>query len=151
MRLIIIPLFILILVSVSVQMINFMPLFSGGEYSIGMENYDQSLATIGLTDLLFDITIIAGFIGLMVGSALVGIIAGLEIEVLGSTIQISEQSQKILQTSMFYLGLWGVFSVLATTGILGLGLFSIPIFGILFYIILTLLYVLGIQQQINKG
>lgn len=151
MKLIIFPLFFIILIAISVQLINFSPLYSGGISNTGLESGENSLQLIGISDMIFDISLGIGFLGLMISSALIGILSGLQIEVIGSTLQLSEQAQKILQIGLFYVGLWGIFSLLASTGLLGIGIFSIPVFGILFYLILTLLYVLGIQQQISNS
>lgn len=151
MKLILIPLFILILTSISVQMFNFQSPDFTGEGNTNLPSQSSQLTDLGISNTSFTVTVMGGFIILFTTIAGVGIISGLNISVFGSTVQISQRAQNILYNALFYGGLWGIFSVLASTGISGLGIFSVPIFGALFYLILSLIYVLGINQQIEKG
>lgn len=151
MKLIIIPLLILILVATTVQLTNFAPIFeeTSGEISTGVDN--QQISDLGATETAFTITLAVGFISLFVAIAVIGILSGLNISVLGSTVGISERSQKLVYNVCFYGGLWGIFSVMATVGLNGFSLFSLPIWGLFFYIILSLFYVLGVNQQIESN
>lgn len=151
MKLILIPLFIIILIAISVQMMNFQtPDYSKASGTINNPSQAEQITTLGVTSTAFTLTLIGGFLVLFGAVAVIGILAGLNISVFGSTVKIDSRPQNIIYNSMFYGGLWGIFSVLATIGINGLGLFSLPIFGYLFYAILTLIYVLGINQQIQS-
>lgn len=152
MKLILIPLFFIILIAISVQMINFQDLdysTTSGNSNLGIDK--EQINDLGVNNATFNLTLMGGFITLFTVIIAIGVLSGLNISVFGSTVQISERSQKLLYNSTFYGGIWGIFSVLATTGINGLGLFSIPVFGAFFYIILTLIYVLGINQQIDSS
>jgi hypothetical protein len=144
MKLIIIPLFILILLSIGIQMYNLqMPkVDSEGKYILAGQ---ESLSFV------FSVTLLTGFIGFFVVVAIVGVFLGLDISIFGSTAKLDQRSQNIAYNALFYGGLWGIFSVLATIGINGLGLFTDMIWGTLIYTILTLVYVLGINQQIQGG
>ncbi len=156
MKLIFIPLLFIIILAISVQSINFVPygyeniedsFDNPAKFSNG--TYGQEIQQLEMMQANFNLTLELGFITFFIAIIAVGIIAGLNVSVLGSTVQISERSQKLVYNSMFYGGLWGIFSVLATIGIRGYGLFSIPVYGVLFYLILTLVYVLGVNQQIE--
>lgn len=149
MKLIIFPLSILILLALSVQMFNLVPMNYTNTYGTLYGSTNEQLISLGVIDTTFNITLMGGFLSLFATVAGIGIATGLNISVFGSTVRISQRSQNIIYNSMFYGGLWGMFSVLATVGINGLGLFSIEIFGALFYLVLTLFYVLGINQQIQ--
>jgi hypothetical protein len=150
MKLILIPLIILIVVAISVQMINLQPLST--EYNGKIEqntNGNTQINDLSGNSATFQVSLMGGFIALFTAIAVVGVLSGLNISVFGSTVQISERSQKLLFNSLFFGGIWGIFSVLATVGLNGLGIFSIPIFGGVFYLILTLFYIFGINQQVN--
>jgi len=153
MKLILIPLIILILIAVSVQMINAQPIQTtySGTTSQDTNGNDQ-ISELGGSTASFNLTVMGGFLALFTAIAVVGILSGLNISVLGSTVQISQRSQSLMFNSLFFGGIWGIFSVLATTGINGVGMFAFPYsMGVLFYLIMTLIYVMGINQQINKS
>jgi hypothetical protein len=146
LKLVLIPLFILILIAVTVQFFNFAPIFSGGNYA-----YNSGVTSgTGQVGIVFTVGLSVGFLSLFGSAVIIGILSGLDISIFGSTVQISERSQKLIYHILFYGGLWGIFSVLSTIGINGLSLFAIPLWGILFYLILTLVYVLGVNQQIES-
>lgn len=151
MKLILIPLLFLVLIAFSVQMINFVPVST--TYQGTSNNPDTSNSTqindLGIVNTTFNITIMTGFLALFTAIIAVGVLTGLNISVFGSTVQLSLRSQKLVFVSMFYGGLWGLFSTLATVGLNGVGLFSIPTWGILFYLILTLFYIIGIDKLIE--
>lgn len=149
MKLILGPLFILIIIALCVQFISL------GSFQNALTSDPSIDATndqlTGLTSYSMNVSLIAGFVTLFLGIIVIGILSGLNISVLGSTVQISERSQKLLFNGLLYGGLWGLFSVLATIGVTGtvFGIFSIPLFGAIFYGILSLLYIIGISQQID--
>ena len=93
-------------------------------------------------DAVFDINMISGVIGLIIGLVAVGVIAG--IHILGSGI--SEHSVKLIYNSTTYYGLWGVFSALAFPVFLG-----IPMFGLFIWLGLTLVYSLGFFETLHGG
>lgn len=151
MKYILIPLFFIMLIAVTVQMVNFMEPNFSGEYSTNIDVSNQQLTDAGVTSIVFNVTLLGGFLALFTSVVAVGILAGLNISIFGSTVQISSRSQNIIYNSMFYGGLWGIFSVLSTIGINGFGLFSLPILGYIFYGVLTLIYILGINEQIQTS
>lgn len=118
----------------------------------GYNGTNGQLDLSGISTNTVTLVLSTGFIALFLGMAIIGILAGLDIEVLGSTIKLSERSQKLMYNGLLYGGLWGLFSVLATTGVNGNGegLFSIQIGGIIIYAFMTLFYVLGVNQEINN-
>lgn len=145
MKLIIIPLFFLIMISICVQMANFTPISS--TYSTNISVVENSPLNFAYT-----VTILGGFLGFFIGIVVIGVLIGIDVSIFGSTFSLSPRSQNIAYNALFYGGLWGIFSVTATVGINGLGLFSIPLeYSGFMYIILTLIYVLGINQQIQSG
>ena len=77
-------------------------------------------------------------IAITVGIAFVGI------KVLGSGL--SDPSVKVIITATVYTGLWLVLSVLASSLI-----FSIEIFGAIIYVVLTIIYVIGVIEKISEG
>jgi len=147
MKLILIPLIVLITIALSVQMIN---LQNPQTTFIGQTGIDTGLTTFGLNSVTLSVTLISGFVGLFAGLVVLGVLIGADVEILGSTIKLSERSQKIAFNSLFYGGIWGLFSVLAIVGVNGLSLFSIPIFGAVMYMLLSLVYAVGINGEINK-
>lgn len=150
MKLLIVPLLLLIIIAVSVQFVNFSYMDMTTTNSISSLDVNSTqLTDLGVTSSTFSITLMAGFLALFISISVIGILSGLNISVLGSTVQISERSQNILYHSLFYGGLWGIFSTLATIGISGIGLFNVP-YGTIFYMLMTLFYVLGINSQIQQ-
>jgi hypothetical protein len=81
-----------------------------------------------------------GIILLLIVCAGIGSVLG--VSFLGSGI--STFSQAIIYKSVFYFGLWAIFSVLSIILIV-----SIPIIGLAFWLVLTLFYALGVQEQIG--
>ena len=70
----------------------------------------------------------------------IGALAG--VTILGSGL--STISQTIIYKSIFYFGLWGIFSALSIALLL-----SIPFIGSVFWLALTVFYVVGVQEQIG--
>lgn len=75
--------------------------------------------------------------------ALVALAVVVGIQVLGSGI--SEQSVKTIITVIGYASLWGVFSVLSSNLII-----SIELFGLIIYLILTIIYAIGVMNKISQ-
>jgi hypothetical protein len=99
----------------------------------------QSYNVAGQTVPTFELIGVDGVLALMIGLIAIGAIAG--ISILGSGL--SNSAQNIIYKSVFYYALWGIFSVLAFSGIS-----SIP-FGTLIYLAFTIFYAVGVQEQIN--
>lgn len=88
----------------------------------------------------FSMTDPAGIVAILLIAIAVGIVAG--ITVLGSGI--SEYSQSIIFVTTVYLAVWGLLSI----GILDLT-GQIPVVSNLLWIFLTLLYTLGVVQEVK--
>jgi len=86
----------------------------------------------GSLDLGFDMTI--GLVAVIVGAIALGLIG---LHVLGSGLD--SNSVKLIWNGIVFYGLWLIFSVLGYNSIV-----SIPIFGIIFWFILTFIYSLGV-------
>lgn len=150
-KLILIPLILLIVIAITVQLVNLTPISGDrtGGTEIGTVPDSDVKLPFGLNQT-FTIVATVGFISLFALITILGVLAGTKVEVLGSTIQLSDYSQKVIYNALTYLGIWGIFSVLSTVGLGGIGgIFSIPILGLFGYVFLTLLYVTGIVQEIN--
>lgn len=86
-----------------------------------------------------------GFIALVVGIIVFAGIIGTK--VLGSTAGGgNDTSSAMILKGTFFLGLWGILSALAITLIT-----AVDVLGPIFYIILTLLYCVGIVGQVGNG
>lgn len=119
-----------------------------GSYS-GTQNNNGSSSdfSVGTSYGDFSTTLISGIIAIIIALMAVGAIAG--IRVLGSGI--SDTSVKIIYNSVLFYAIWGILSVFTLNGLDADGLLSIPFgVGIWIWFIMTLLYSLGIVQQINS-
>lgn len=118
---------------------------SGGSFS--SINVDQTYGAVvnGTTSeytvagTTFSISALEGAIGWLILIAAVGVIAG--IMILGSGL--GTASVKLLYKAMFYGIVWGLVSLFPS----GL-MFSIPLFGGLFYISLTIVYTVTVLMVI---
>jgi hypothetical protein len=152
MKLILIPLLILILFAtinqllpLGSQTINFTSSTTTAAYNItGNQTLDATTSVLTNTGVqsVWDINMTAGIIALIIALVAVGVAAG--ITVLGSGL--SNFSVQLIYKSATYYGLWGVFSALGFVGFL-----SIPIFGLMLWLILTLIYSVGFFQSLNVG
>jgi hypothetical protein len=102
---------------------------------------EKSLATSG-NEYSFAINETQGMMAIVIAVSIIGSIIG--IRVLGSGL--SEMTVKILYNTIFFYGVWALFSVFS----LGL-LLLIPIGGWIIYFILTGMLSFGIVQQINSS
>lgn len=75
--------------------------------------------------------------------ALVAIAAVVGIQVLGSGI--SEQSVKTIITVVGYASIWGIFSILSINLIN-----AIEIFGHIIYLVLTIIYAIGVMNKLSS-
>jgi len=91
----------------------------------------------GSLDLGFDMTV--GLVAVIAGAIALGLIG---LNVLGSGLD--STSVKIIWNGIVFYGLWLIFSVLSYNSII-----SIPIFGIIFWFILTFIYSLGIFSKMG--
>ena len=89
----------------------------------------------------FGIDSLTGALSVIIILITVATIVG--IQVLGSGI--SEQSVRTIIIVVGYAGIWGLFSVLAINLIL-----SIELFGLLIYLLLTILYAIGVMDKISN-
>ena len=155
-KLILYPLTIIIFCAVLSQLMNIKSVNFSSTYAIGNQTTNEQYflqhgfaSTTGprVNDYglgAFSLIGIDGFLALIIGIIALGVLAG--IHVLGSGL--SDASINIIYKSVFYYVLWGIFSVFAY-GINDIGISSIPIFGMVIYLFLTIVYSIGIQQQIN--
>lgn len=104
---------------------------TGEESTLTVEGYDVSLG--------FDAE--GGFLAYVLVVVTVGVVAG--ITVLGSGIK--EFSVKVLYTTVALYGVWLLFSVIGIET-----LSSIPVFGWALWFILTVVYGLGVFQQVGS-
>lgn len=152
MKLILIPLLILImfatlnqLLPLGSQTINFTSSTATSAYNItGNQTLDSvtyELSNVGASTV-WDVNMTAGIIALIIALVAVGVAAG--ITVLGSGL--SNFSVQLIYKSATYYGLWGVFSALGFVGFS-----SIPIFGLMLWLVLTLIYSVGFFQTLNVG
>jgi len=93
-------------------------------------------------DYTFGLDPITGGIVLIVTVATLGALIG--IRIVGSGL--SESSIKILMTSFFYGGIWTLLSVISANLII-----AIEGFGALIYLVLTLLYAIGVVSKFFGG
>lgn len=99
----------------------------------------------GYTVPAFSIIGIDGLLALIIGMLTLGTVLG--IHFLGSGL--SDSTINIIYKSVLFYAIWGIFSVFAL-GTGNIGILSIPMqMGTIMYIFLTLIYSIGIQQQIN--
>lgn len=107
-------------------------IINGTESTWGVEysGYEFSIDTIvGAISILTVVAILAGVVG---------------IQILGSGI--SESGHKTLTLCIVYGGLWFLLSTLSYSLII-----SIEVFGILIYVALTIVYVVGVIEKIAGG
>lgn len=108
---------------------------NGGSSQIKYEDLGKTYATSSLGDI--SLTSSLGFIALLVGLSALAVVVGLRI--LGSGT--SEFSVSMVISVIFWMALWGVFSVMSLALISELGNLG----NILFFC-LTLLYTIGVYQ-----
>lgn len=100
------------------------------ESQIDLENASLSLD--------FDMTV--GLIGIVVSAIALGLIG---LNFVGSGL--SDRSVKIIWNGIVFYGLWTIFSILAFNPIA-----LIPIFGVLLWFILTMVYSLGVFNRMGE-
>lgn len=93
-------------------------------------------------DVAFALDPITGGIALIITLAAIGGVLG--IQFLGSGL--NDSSVRIIMIGIFYTGLWAILSVLSMNLI-----FAIEIFGGLIYMILTILYAIGVVGKYFGG
>lgn len=148
MKLILYPLLMLIILSVFIQLMantgvldltysNSTSQSQSGNQTLNSEESELQQET---TTALFDINMTTGIVALIIALVAVGVVAG--IHVLGSGL--SDYSVQLIHKSCIYYGLWGVFSALSFMAFL-----NIPIFGLVLWLGLTLIYSIGFFQTLN--
>lgn len=105
-------------------------------------NGSSSNINIPVGTFTFAISATQGAIAVMMSIIVLGSIIG--IRVMGSGIL--GVSAEIIVKGAFYFALWGLFSVFAQPLIA-----AIPIFGILIYLMLTVMYIIGFVQGLSGG
>lgn len=142
------PLFILIIVSVFTQFYyNGSAVFGSdaiqsqtliGNQTLTGEESELELEQ-GSLDLGFDMTI--GLVGIIIGAIALGLIG---LNVLGSGLDTF--SVKIIWNGITFYGLWAIFSVMSYNSIV-----SIPVFGVIFWFLMTFIYSLGVFGKMGSG
>lgn len=102
---------------------------------------DENLENVEASGFTFEIASSAGLIALVSVLIAFATLAGLKFMGFG----LGELAQSAVFKGTAYIAIWGVFSVLALTLIT-----AIPIFGPVFYLFLTILYALGVINQIGS-
>ncbi len=113
-----------------------------GEFNIGTYDDTTQLTWESMSTSGFYIDPLQGALVMMLIVALFVGIMGIRIFTAG----LAETSIKMLSTLFFYLGIWGVFSVLALPLIM-----SIQLYGLSIYIILTIMYTVGVFEKGRGG
>ena len=105
-------------------------------------NGSTTTLEIPLDDTVFGLDPITGGLALITAlGVLGGIIA---IQVLGSGL--SESGSRIIMVSVFYGGIWAILSIVSYPMIV-----SIKIFGLLLYMIMTILFAIGVVSKYFGG
>lgn len=107
-----------------------------------IQNETTNQLTTSGSDETFNIDFLTGFIALIIGVVIIGVVAG--VKFLGSGL--SGQAQKLIFYSAICFGLWGIFSALTYTM-----LASIPSFGLILWLSFTMIYMFGFFKEINMG
>lgn len=106
------------------------------------EDGTEKSLTTGGSEYGFQINNLQGMLSIVIAVSVVSSLIG--IRVLGSGL--SEMTVKILYNTIFFYGVWALFSVFSLSYIL-----LIPIGGWILYFILTGMLSFGIVKQINGG
>ena len=149
-KMIMYPLILLLFLGVFYQLINFSQAdFSYNEtltvQGINASQFINGTETAFVSDIdsgVFDINMVSGFLVLITGLVVVGVVAG--IRILGSGL--SEYSVDLIHKSVVYYGIWGVLSAVAY------GVFlTFPYnFGVLLWFGLTFVYTLGFFHTLHR-
>lgn len=149
-KMIMYPLILLLFLGVFYQLINFSQAdFSYNEtltvQGINASQFINGTETAFVSDIdsgVFDINMVSGFLVLIIGLVVVGVVAG--IRILGSGL--SEYSVDLIHKSVVYYGIWGVLSAVAY------GVFlTFPYnFGVLLWFGLTFVYTLGFFHTLHR-
>lgn len=105
-----------------------------------IEDGEEISLEVAENDYNFAITEAQGIIAIVIAVSVIGSLLG--IRVLGSGL--GETTLKILYNTIFFYGVWALFSTYALEWLL-----IIPVFGWIIYLILTGVLSFGIVQQIN--
>jgi len=148
-NLILYPLVLLLFLSVFYQLVYFESTDLTYNETLTVESVNASqfingTETAYLSDVdagRFDINMTSGFLALVLGLVVVGVVAG--VRILGSGL--SEYSVNLIHKSVVYYGIWGVLSVISY------GVFlTFPFgFGIVLWFGLTFIYTLGFFQTLQ--
>lgn len=112
---------------------------AGNGYEVSI--LDANLENVEASGFTFEISSSLGLIALVGVLIAFATLAGLKFMGFG----LGELAQSAVFKGTAYIAVWGVFSLLALTLIT-----SIPVFGPVFYLFLTILYALGVINQIGS-
>lgn len=155
MKYILLPLAILIFCMFLTQAHNFQ-IMATGTSQIGTGSYSGSQILNGATSSFstgtkygtFSSGATNGILAVIIAMIAVGVVIG--IRVLGSGI--SDTSVMIIYKSVTFYAIWGICSVYAVNGLNNDGLSSLPLgFGNILFFLLTLVFSLGVLQNIGFG
>ena len=104
-------------------------------------NQSTSLYNISNVSAMFYIDEFAGMLVILIAIMIIAVIIGINIFGFG----LSDQSVKILTIGLTYYGIWSIFSVLSYSLIV-----SIEVIGSLIYIILTIVFTIGLIQKFTN-
>lgn len=107
----------------------------------GTVNQSTSFYNISNVSAMFYIDEFAGGLVILIAIMIIAVIIGINIFGFG----LSDQSVKILTIGLTYYGIWSIFSVLSYSLIV-----SIEVIGSLIYIILTIVFTIGLIQKFTK-
>lgn len=137
--LIIMPLIILFFVATFSQLYIYSPkLFNEDDpYDVGFEAQEDYLEE---RNYQIQMNATMGLLAFVIGLSAVGV--GVGVQIFGSGL--SDTSVKIMYYSTVYFAIWGVFSALSYVSIT-----SIPVFGSLCWLVLTLIYAIGVFSSVG--
>lgn len=105
-------------------------------------NGTENVVNIPVGSFTFGISATQGAIAVLISVIALGAVVG--VRVMGSGIL--GISAEIIVKGAFYFAMWGIFSVFAQP-LIG----AIPVFGVIIYLMLTIMYIVGFMQTLLGG
>jgi len=112
-----------------------------GTYTANISGVNQTVV-LPEKQIKFDAWLATGIMALLAGALVIGGAAG--IRALGSGL--SDTTQQMIFQAAIYLGLWASFSIMASIYLMDSDLNNM---GLMLWIFLTVLYVIGFSQEIS--
>ena len=112
-----------------------------GTYTANISGVNQTVV-LPEKQVKFDAWLATGIMALLAGALVIGGAAG--IRALGSGL--SDTTQQMIFQAAIYLGLWASFSIMASIYLMDSDLNNM---GLMLWIFLTVLYVIGFSQEIS--